>query len=348
LPKCLNPLPKSAVRQYRLTQEKLNCAGYHDMLSIKNKIRSFLIGSCFACPLLSFAQSKGIIPYKQTGIVTQYLLNLTLKQADSLVASNPAHPDYYDWRGEVYFKLNKTDEAYKDYSKAISIEPTEPTFYLHRGLLLVAAKQPVEAIADYNDAVNLIKNNDRFKFDVIISRGIAKADSRDFQGAYEDYLACYHFDSTNVNPIIGLGGVLDDLGREAEAISYLEKGFELSPGNIGINTNLGYRYMMKANYELALRYYNKVLTLDSQDAKVYNNRGFTYYKQKKYEAALNDVNRSLQFFPDNAFAFKNRALIFIATGQKAKACADLETALKFGFTDMYGDEVENLKKQHCK
>ena len=318
-----------------------------NMRSTKNTIKSFLIHFCFACPLLSFAQSKGIIPYNQTGIVPQYPRALTLRQADSLVASNPAHPDYYDWRGEVYFKFNKTEEAYKDYSKAISIEPTEPTFYLHRGLLLVAVKKPVEAIADYNKAVALIKNNDMFKFDVIISRGIAKANSRDFQGAYEDYLACYHFDSTNVNPIIGLGSVLDDLDREDEAIAYLEKGFELSPDNIGINTNLGYRYMMKANYELALRYYNKVLTLDPQDAKVYNNRGFTYFKQKKYGAALNDVNRSLQFFPDNAFAFKNRALIFIAMGQKAEACADLETALKFGFTDMYGDEVENLKKQYC-
>jgi hypothetical protein len=33
--------------------------------------------------------------------------------------------------------------------------------------------------------------------------------------------------------------------------------------------------------------------------------------------------------------------------QTDKACEQILMALQQGFTDMYGEEVENLKKTHC-
>jgi tetratricopeptide (TPR) repeat protein len=310
-------------------------------------IRNTLLLFWIVFPLFLVAQRKGIIPFRQSRITIPYENNLTIKQADSLIATDPANPDYYDLRAEVYFKLDRMQEAYQDYSKAISLDINEPTFYQHRGILLTASKMPDEAIADFDKAINLLAAKDSIRYHIIGARGNAKAMKMDFQGAYEDYMICFHFDSTDVDALTGLGAVLDDLGREDDAITYLEKGLRLSPNDVGINGNLGYRYMMKGNYEKALFYFNKVLELDPDDARAYNNRGFAYYKLGKYQAALNDVNRSLELFPENAFAFKNRALIFVATKQKDKACIDLGMALTLGFSEMYGNEVEQLKKEHC-
>lgn len=310
--------------------------------------RSTLLFTWIMFPFLLFAQSKGVIPFRQAQISVPFQNNLTLKQADSLIATDPANPDYYDLRGLIYFQLNKVQEAYQDYTKAISLDTKEPTFYQHRGLLLTASKMPDQAIVDFDTAVVLSGNDDTLRYLIMIARGNARAMKRDWQGAYEDYISCFNFDSTNVDALTGLGSVLDDLGREDDAIAYLEKGLKLSPGSVAINGNLGYRYMMKRSYEKALLYFNKVLELDPDDARAHNNRGFIYYQLGQYSTALKDVNRSLELFPENAFAFKNRALIFIATGQKDQTCADLDKALKFGFSEMYGDEVEKLKDQHCR
>jgi Flp pilus assembly protein TadD len=298
-------------------------------------------------PFFSLAQTRGIIPYRQGGIASLYENYFTLEEADSLLKTDPKNPDYYDLRGEIYFQLNRMDEAHRDYSKSIALNSTEPTYYQHRAILLWSLKMPDEAIADCNQALLYAGKDDTLKHHTLGVRGNAKAMKRDYQGAYEDYMTIFKLDSTDVGALTGLGAVLDDLGKEDDAIAYLERALKLSPNDVGVNGNLGYRHMMKGNYQKALGYYNKALELDPESGLSYNNRGFIYNKLNHYDQALTDVNKSLVLFPENAFAYKNRALIYIDLKQEDKACADIQKALQYGFTEMYGDEVELLKKKHC-
>ena len=88
--------------------------------------------------------------------------------------------------------------------------------------------------------------------------------------------------------------------------------------------------------------------MDPESALAFNNRGFVYYKMGDYKKALIDINKSLKMYPSNSYAFKNRALIYIAQKKRKDSCNDMAKAIELGFTKMYGAEVEDLQKEHCK
>ena len=49
----------------------------------------------------------------------------------------------------------------------------------------------------------------------------------------------------------------------------------------------------------------------------------------------------------NSYAYRNRGLLYIKQHKPEEACADLHKALSLGFTENYGDEVEELVKKNC-
>ena len=49
----------------------------------------------------------------------------------------------------------------------------------------------------------------------------------------------------------------------------------------------------------------------------------------------------------NSYAYRNRGLLYIKQHKPEEACADSHKALSLGFTENYGDEVEELVKKNC-
>ena len=101
------------------------------------------------------------------------------------------------------------------------------------------------------------------------------------------------------------------------------------------------------DYQTAIQFFNKVLELDPNEPLGYSNRAYNRYKLGQLDSSLTDINLSLRLYPGNSYAYRTRSLIYLSLKDNAKACADMEEALRLGFTKMYGDEVERLKKEHC-
>ncbi len=119
-------------------------------------------------------------------------------------------------------------------------------------------------------------------------------------------------------------------------------------------TTRGFLLTEMGDYDTAIDDFSKVIALAPKDnqenrlAIAFNNRGHVRYKQGQYGKALGDINYSLQLFEDNAYAYRNRALVNIGQKIMQSACDDIEKGLALGYTKKYGDELESLKKQHCK
>ncbi|WP_314295614.1 tetratricopeptide repeat protein, partial [Fusobacterium periodonticum] len=71
---------------------------------------------------------------------------------------NPNNASYYFVRGYAYGKLEKYQEAIKDYDKAIELNPNNASYYFVRGYAYGELEKYQEAIKDYDKAIELNPN----------------------------------------------------------------------------------------------------------------------------------------------------------------------------------------------
>lgn len=305
-----------------------------------------LIFSLCSFAQLTRFQNDSILFRKANVLYETKKYDEALTIVNELIDANNTNIDYYELRGNIYFKKRYADSALFNFTAMILLAPEEPWGYAHRADVLLGLQMPNESIEDYNQAIKFSKS-DTLRYAIIFNRGNARSIKRDFQGAYEDYKLALDFDSTQIGAMIMLGSVLDDLGRIDEAVMYLEKAIRLAPNEIGAIGNLGFRYMDIGNYKGAIKQFNRVLELSPDEPLAYNNRGYAKYKMNDLKGAMKDIERSIALYPQNSYAYRNRALVYLAMNQTARACEDLQRAVNLGYTPMYGDDVQQLIEKHC-
>jgi tetratricopeptide (TPR) repeat protein len=250
-------------------------------------------------------------------------------------------------RGRVYFALKDWQGAFEDFSTAIILYPDSIMPYHERGILLLTTMNTDDAIADNTKALQLAKDDSMLVFSYM-NRGTCYQQKREFQLAYEDYSRAYILDTTSVSVMNNIATVLDELGRRDESILILKKLVRIDSTIIGPYVNLGFQYSKLGKYKEAIEFFNKALELEKDEPLALNNRGYAKYSLQDYKGALEDINKSLEGYPGNSYALRNRALVYIALKEKDKACTDISAGLTLGFTKMYGNELLELRKTHCR
>lgn len=269
-----------------------------------------------------------------------------LEIVNQLIENDNTYMWYYYVRGNIYLQKNAPDTAIANFSTGLLLAPEEPILYAERANAYYDLQMPDESIEDYTSALKYMDDAD-VRCELFNNRGNARALKRDFEGACRDYKMALEIDSTNVQMLANMGGVLGDMGRDKEAIMYLEKALRLSPNTISAIGNLGLRYTSAGDYKKAIEKFNKIIELAPDNALAYNNMGYAKYKMNKLKEALKDIEYSIKLLPENSYAYKNRALVYLAMKQTDKACADLMLAANLGFTARYGDEVQKLIEKYC-
>jgi tetratricopeptide (TPR) repeat protein len=265
---------------------------------------------------------------------------------DKALGSNAQEPRYYISKAECYRAMDSVRLAYEIYCQAIAMCNDRFLLYINRGALFVRVRQFDDAIEDFTLAFNEAKF-DSCKVLALANRAGARQYKRDFKNAYDDLLAAYKIDSTDLGVLTNLGAVCDEVGSGNETLKYLLKAVQINPQYYEAYANIGFKYQEMGQYKKAIEYYDKVVKLNPKEALGYSNRAYNKLKLNDLAGAITDVNESLELYPGNAYAYRIRALIYIAKKEFGRACTDLETALGKGFTTSYGDEVENLQKQYC-
>lgn len=260
--------------------------------------------------------------------------------------SDSVNSKYLLLKGNIYFNTRQYEDAFKTYSLGIRYNPTDAYLYNQRGLLLKKIQETEYAIKDYNTALKL-NNPDSVKLTLLLNRGASKIDVRDFQGAYEDFNEALKLDSLNIGTLNNLATVCDEVGKGDLTLNYLYRIIKLDSTFIGAYGNIGFKYQEMGDHKTAIEFFNKVLELSPNEPLAFSNRAYNNYKLGNYSSALTDINSSISLYPANSYAFRTRALIYLALKENNKACNDIEEALNLGFTKMYGDAAEILKKENC-
>lgn len=239
------------------------------------------------------------------------------------------------------------EKAFENMQFTITKFPNSAAAYNMRGLFFYGINDMANSLKDFNKAYELCTTDDSLKFEILINRSGVSHHVNKIENAIADCREALKIRPDNLDALNNLSATLfdDDQFDEAEKILLGIK--EKNPKYIGAYVNLGYQNQKRERYAFAEKYLLEGLALEPNEPYVLNNLGYAQFKLGKTEEALKNINKSLKFFPTNAYAYRNLALIYLAQNQKEKACEAIQKALSFSFTDLYGDEVKDLKKQNC-
>jgi tetratricopeptide (TPR) repeat protein len=120
---------------------------------------------------------------------------------------------------------------------------------------------------------------------------------------------------------------------------------ELRPDNSTILNNRAFNLYRQGRYAEAIPFYEKAISIDPQFAYPWDNLGFIKYKLGFTEEAFQLIDKALELDRGNSYAYMYKGKIHMEQGNKIQAMENFQLALRYGFTETYGDEVVQLIKQ---
>ncbi|WP_431897748.1 tetratricopeptide repeat protein [Nonomuraea sp. bgisy101] len=198
-----------------------------------------------------------------------------LEDYAAAIAIDPAFPDYYLDRGNLWFTLGRHPEALADYESAIALSPPLPEAYYNRAELRVALGEDEAALADFGHVMELDPG----------------------------YLDAY----------INRAGLLAGLDRDAEAMADVRAGLAIAPGNPYLLAVLGQLETAAGRHEEAARALDAALAAAPALATAWAARGALRYERGDMAGAVADLTRAIELEP-HPDLYANRAMALRAMG----------------------------------
>lgn len=204
--------------------------------------------------------------------------------------------------GNVNLRLNKLEEALKNYEQAATLEPQNVMIKVNYASILMKNNELRKSL----DLVNELGNEGTF-----INTSL-----------YQEM-------------IYELGNRFLSTGKLKEAIPLLKKVIAFDPENPDAWLNLGSTYFSSNQLDQALENFKKVLELNKDYAVAHSNIGLVYLS--KYEAdqknsflkqALDSFEKAIRLSPSLGDAYHGRALAKFLSGKNDEAVKDFAMAIE--------------------
>jgi tetratricopeptide (TPR) repeat protein/photosystem II stability/assembly factor-like uncharacterized protein len=92
--------------------------------------------------------------------------------------------------------------------------------------------------------------------------------------------------------------------------------------------NSGIGHYSRGDYDMAIVYFNMVISSEPDFGEAYNNRGLAYHAKGDNDSALADFEKAIELLPDSAIPYSNRGAVYLSMGDYENAIADLDKALE--------------------
>ncbi len=124
--------------------------------------------------------------------------------------------------------------------------------------------------------------------------------------------------------------------NNAEAVKYYTRIIEAEPDALTMKVvlnNRGIAYQNLGRSDLAIKDYQRVISMDPNHPQSYGNRGNVYDANGEYEKAVADYSKAIELKPDYADAYFNRASTFMKLRKYHDAEADFRKLLQIAPDD---------------
>lgn len=166
------------------------------------------------------------------------------------------------------------------------------------------------AIRAYNTALRLEPGN----IEAYYSRGFAKYEVKDYEGAIEDltYLLTFKFGiaKDSYKYIFNTrGNASYFLGNNEAALKDHNAAISVDPKFTAAYGNRGNVKMLLGDTLGAIADYSFAISIKPRDFAAYNNRGVAKSDLKDYLGAMTDINKAIRYNKDYEDAYNNRGLV---------------------------------------
>lgn len=253
---------------------------------------------------------------------------------------------YLNANAQLKYEMGDVNGAKTEFEKIINSQPNHSSYY-YLSFIEINQSNFSKGETYAQLALENSKNNNE-KSNSYLMLGNSNSSLSNFNLAYEAYLKSIEYNPQNVLALNNIIPVLDKINRSNEKLKYYKLILEADSTKYLFHINIGFDYLKKKQYQLALEEFDYVLKIDPLQGLALNNKAFALFKLGKLNDALALVNKAIHVDPNNSYAFRNKALILIKLKEIDKAYQNLEKAISLNFTKNYGDEVEILIKKYCK
>jgi tetratricopeptide (TPR) repeat protein len=164
----------------------------------------------------------------------------------------------------------------------------------------------------------------------------------DFEPALSIMTELVELKPGDANFMLSLSLIYDKMGNHQKAALILDELLLQQPDNAHFLNNKGFNLQLQEHYAESVPFFERAEEADLLKAYALDNLGFSKFKLGNVEKGLELINKSLELDKGNPYAYKNRGIVLMEQGQKTEAKQNFILALKFGYTENYGDEVEKL------
>jgi tetratricopeptide (TPR) repeat protein len=117
-----------------------------------------------------------------------------------------------------------------------------------------------------------------------------------------------------------------------EALQSCTSAIELNPRNELAYSLRGNIYMIKVNFDLAVKDFNEAIILNPKNPTSFFNRGNSFFLVKKFSEAIEDYTKSIEIAPENPLYYSNRGLAYSNKKDYTKSASDFTVAIGLGWT----------------
>ena len=246
---------------------------------------------------------------------------------DKQIANNPDSSTAYVNRGLSYDELGNTEQARKDYQRAIEIDGSLMAKN-NLAAILINEEKFVEAI-DFLTEVLEEKSSDL----LLRTRGKAYEASGDVTNAREDFDEAIELNPGNPENYLRRARFL--LRRDTDqAISDFQDALRLSPYGPKIHTDLGAAYAIKQDYESAAKHLARALEAAPQNGLANANMAWVQMELGNPNEALAFANAATKHAPDLLLGHTNRAVILHSLERYEEEIESLSAAIKLAPEDV--------------
>jgi eukaryotic-like serine/threonine-protein kinase len=239
----------------------------------------------------------------------------------------------YTGLADTYLQLwNKTKDsvwaqrASGAAQQAQALNDSLPEVHFALGSIDAGTGKPAEAIAELSRALELAPNSD----EALRRLGAAYFAAERKKEAIDAYTK-----ATEVNPYFwtnfnALGAAYLRMGQYDQALERFRKVIELEPDRASGYANVGTVYLREGRWNEAIPMLQKAIALQPS-ANYYSNLGYVYYFQEHYADAVAQFAEAVKLAPNDATYQGNLADAYRWSGQKDKARAAYDQAIKLAF-----------------
>ena len=271
-----------------------------------------------------------------------------LRLYDEAVSKNSEFADAYLNKGICLLKLNRTNDAVDNLTKAIEVDASLIQANLVRSEANIQLRNFELAKQDLKSIAKAYKDSSRF----FLIRGNLMQAQDDEAGALADYDQALTLDPNNVEALVNRGAVYYHMNSYLQAKRDFLRASQLNPSQPEALNNLGLISIRDKNWKQATAYFDLILNKNPSDPLALNNKAYALLQNNDLVGAKRLLDRAVEIMPENGYALRNLGIYFQRTKQPQAALAEFSKAIDlaqnvdmlYGLTGLTYWELKNKVK----